>query len=217
MKLKALESALSQVQSFEEPKISLEQVVTSAHLASQMIFAASQYDDIVSDEGKGKLIGDFGVGTGMLSIACSLMGAQTIIGFDIDEDALSIARSNINQFEMENIDLVLTDLELYNFSEQKNMIDGEYFFDTVVMNPPFGTRNKGIDNIFLEKGMEASKVVYSLHKTSTRDFFIRKAEESNWSIEVIAELRYDLPKIHKFHKQKSKDIAVDLYRFTHMD
>ena len=42
-------------------------------------------------------------------------------------------------------------------------------FDTVVMNPPFGTRNTGIDTAFVLKGMEYSNVVYSLHKTSTRD------------------------------------------------
>jgi predicted RNA methylase len=42
-------------------------------------------------------------------------------------------------------------------------------FDTVVMNPPFGTRNTGIDTAFVLKGMEYASVVYSLHKTSTRD------------------------------------------------
>ena len=37
------------------------------------------------------------------------------------------------------------------------------------MNPPFGTRNAGIDTAFVMKGMENASVVYSLHKTSTRD------------------------------------------------
>jgi hypothetical protein len=42
-------------------------------------------------------------------------------------------------------------------------------FDTILMNPPFGTRNTGIDSQFLIKAMSNAKVVYSLHKTSTRD------------------------------------------------
>ena len=37
------------------------------------------------------------------------------------------------------------------------------------MNPPFGTRNTGIDTAFVLKGMEYASTVYSLHKTSTRD------------------------------------------------
>lgn len=42
-------------------------------------------------------------------------------------------------------------------------------FDTIVMNPPFGTRNTGIDTIFLLNAMKNARVVYSLHKTSTRE------------------------------------------------
>jgi 16S rRNA G966 N2-methylase RsmD len=42
--------------------------------------------------------------------------------------------------------------------------------DTVILNPPFGTRNKGMDMIFLKKAIEmANGAVYSLHKTSTRE------------------------------------------------
>lgn len=46
--------------------------------------------------------------------------------------------------------------------------------------------------------------------------FIRLAAAQNLKIEVIAELKYELPKMHKFHKKKTKDIEVDLYRFTHL-
>ncbi|CAN0900116.1 rRNA N6-adenosine-methyltransferase METTL5 [Linum grandiflorum] len=42
--------------------------------------------------------------------------------------------------------------------------------DTVVMNPPFGTRKKGADMDFLSAALKiASQAVYSLHKTSTRE------------------------------------------------
>ena len=45
--------------------------------------------------------------------------------------------------------------------------------------------------------------------------FIRLAASQGFNMEVVAELKYELPKVHKFHKQKSKDIEVDLYRFSH--
>ena len=62
MKLRHLESHLSQVDVFENPNIELEQVPTSPHIASRMLFAAvDTYGDIVN-----QIVGDFGVGTGML-------------------------------------------------------------------------------------------------------------------------------------------------------
>lgn len=43
--------------------------------------------------------------------------------------------------------------------------------DTVVMNPPFGTRHKGIDAVFLRHALRCVRqggAVYSLHKSTTR-------------------------------------------------
>ena len=41
--------------------------------------------------------------------------------------------------------------------------------DTVVMNPPFGTRTRGADVAFLRAAFALSRgAIYSLHKTSTR-------------------------------------------------
>jgi predicted RNA methylase len=42
MKLRYLETALSEVDVFEEPKIELEQVPTSAHIAARMIHTAAE-------------------------------------------------------------------------------------------------------------------------------------------------------------------------------
>lgn len=83
-------------------------------------------------------------------------------------------------------------------------------FDTVIMNPPFGTKqNAGIDMTFLMAAMSLSRnVVYSLHKSSTRDFIKKK-----FNGEVIAELRYNLDASYKFHKKATVDIAVDCWRF----
>lgn len=45
-----------------------------------------------------------------------------------------------------------------------------HLFDTVILNPPFGTKIKGADMQFLKIATElTSNAVYSLHKTSTRE------------------------------------------------
>lgn len=83
------------------------------------------------------------------------------------------------------------------------------------MNPPFGTKNNaGIDMKFLEVALKlSSNAVYSLHKSSTRDYVLSKAKQLGAEGKVIAELRYDLPKVYKFHKKASIDIQVDFIRF----
>ncbi|GAB5354345.1 hypothetical protein AAMO2058_000110900 [Amorphochlora amoebiformis] len=85
--------------------------------------------------------------------------------------------------------------------------------DTVLMNPPFGTRSTGIDMVFLETAIRLTqKSVYSLHKTSTRKHILKKASEWGVDVKVIAELRFDIPNMYKFHRKKSVDIEVDLIR-----
>ena len=87
--------------------------------------------------------------------------------------------------------------------------------DTVLTNPPFGTKaNAGMDLRFLRTATRLSRrAVYSFHKTSTRDFLIRQVQ-GNWGmqIQVMAEMRFDLPQTYKFHQKKSVDIQVDLIR-----
>ena len=49
--------------------------------------------------------------------------------------------------------------------------------DTVVMNPPFGTKRKGVDMDFLRAAFRISTgTVISLHKSSTRAHIQKVAE-----------------------------------------
>lgn len=88
-------------------------------------------------------------------------------------------------------------------------------FDTVIMNPPFGTKRHGIDMEFLQMALHlANTTVYSLHKTSTRKHVLSKAEQWGAKGDVLAELRYDLPASYRFHRKQSVDIEVDFIRFS---
>ncbi|ORX86285.1 methyltransferase-like protein 5-like protein [Anaeromyces robustus] len=206
IKLKQLESLLQDVDVFEKPKIQFEQYPTSAHIASRMLYTAqSMYDDI-----EDKIVADLGCGCGVLSIGANQLGALYNFAFDIDDDALAICRENMEGFEIENMDLIKVDVETLSLRDK---------VDTVFMNPPFGTKtHKGIDMVFLKKAIDIStRAVYSLHKTSTREHIFKKAKEWGVSCEVVAELRYDIPAMYKFHKKKSVDIQVDFLRFAHPD
>ncbi|KAL9185388.1 hypothetical protein ACHAXT_003165 [Thalassiosira profunda] len=108
---------------------------------------------------------------------------------------------------------------LYSNPQTDNADDGiplpSDIVDTVITNPPFGTKNnEGIDVQLLKAAVRlARQTVYSFHKTSTRPFLLKLLNEK-WGLEaeVVAEMKFDVPNMYKFHKQKSKDIEVDLLR-----
>lgn len=224
IKLKKLEEFLQGVDGFEKPKILLEQYPTPSHIASYMLYEIQvKHGDI-----EGKLVADLGCGCGMLSIGAFLLGAQLTIGLEIDPDAVKvnlcdlyetkrnkyfyisqIFRGNIEEMELPGVDCIQCNV-LRDVDARWNGA-----FDTVLMNPPFGTKhNAGMDVRFLEVAMRlASTAVYSLHKSSTREFVRKKAIEWGVRAEVVAELRYNLDATYKFHKKKSVDIEVDCWRF----
>lgn len=226
MKLKELETHLQEVETFPEPKLHFEQYITTPHLASQIAFNIHNiYDDIV-----GKKICEFGIGTGMLTIACSFFEPIYSLGIDIDSDALAICQKNLDLFDFENsIDLVQADIKQL-LTRKTSYEKFENFFDTCVMNPPFGTKNQklnsnekqcGIDVQFLMIASEfCSGSIYSLHKSVTRDYLKNKAKQWNMKMDVISELKYNIPKVENRNKKllketKDKDIAVDFVRFSH--
>lgn len=165
--------------------------------------AENSFNDIT-----GKVVADFGCGCGTLAVASALLDAEHVLGIDIDPQSLELAQENAADLELD-IDLVWSDI--------KNLNLKGVHVDTVVMNPPFGTRRNGADMEFLSMALQvASQAVYSLHKTSTREH-IKKAALRGFnaiSAEVLCELRYNLPRTYKLHKKKEIDIAVDLWRFV---
>ncbi|KNZ44995.1 hypothetical protein VP01_85g10 [Puccinia sorghi] len=160
IRLKDLEAELQPLDGFDVPKIDLEQYVTSAHLASHMIFTA---ETTYADVGQKRVL-DLGCGCGILSIACSLVGASYVLGVDVDPEALRIAGQNLALLETRSdgatIELVHADIASPSFAHifmgRRRDSDDEPFFDTVVMNPPFGTKRKGIDILFLETACRVS-------------------------------------------------------------
>ena len=143
---------------------------------------------------------DLGTGTGRLAIGAALMGSREVVGVDVDEKALTLARENAK-----NVNAKVEWL-LCNIRE----VNGSY--DVVVMNPPYGTRTSHADTKFLAKAFQLAPVVYSIHKASTRDFLLRFVKNHGWRVEEARNMSMKIPHLFSFHQKKWQSVDVDLYR-----
>ena len=159
---------------------------------------------------------------------------------DVDADAVELARGNAAMFGEEGgedellIEFVQADLRTGALAPQQAHgagwggleCLGRLRPDTVIMNPPFGTKTGGADRVFLEAAFRAlharaaaaadggGGVIYSLHKSSTRQFIERVGRELGGPgcvCRVVAEMRYELPRTYRFHRRESVDIRVDFW------
>jgi putative methylase len=198
MRKKQLEIILSQLAPSPKPKLKWEGYSLDAESAAQMAYIAAWTNNDVC----GKKVVDLGCGSGILAIAASLLGASWVVGVDLDEDAVQIARKNVEKVGA-SVDLFVGDIEC---------VMGH--FDTTLMNPPFGSWRRGADIRFLKKALTISDVVYSLHKRSesVRDFLRWMVPEIGGRIDRIHEMEIVIRRTYGFHKKKSYPVEVDLYR-----
>jgi predicted RNA methylase len=221
-----------------------------------------------NDAGPNTTILDLGCGVGMLGIAFALVKSDVVYLLDCDEDALVLAKENLEYLEEK--ELVGSDeggclgLEIIRAkvkyvkpkgatcgggrgkggrgrghgrgskgrgksrqqleeNAQSNRLDltiddgiplPSKMVDTVITNPPFGTKNNdGIDVQFLKTSIRlARRAVYSFHKSSTRPYLLKLIQSWGLSVEVVAKMKFDIQNMYKFHKEKVKDVEVDLIR-----
>jgi putative methylase len=192
---KELEIALERCGPFKNPKASLEQYITPSTIAADLLNFAFLKGDIA-----GKAIFDLGCGTGRLAIGAALMGAEEVVGFDIDCEVLETAKKNARTLNV-SIQWRCSDVSMLHES-----------CDTVIQNPPFGVQTRGADRPFISSSMKMGKVIYTMHKTSTRDFITKYIDRLGGKITDIAAVDFVLPHSYSFHKKRLKRIEVDIYR-----
>ncbi len=174
----------------------LEQYSIPANLAAEMLYiAGSIYNDIYR-----KSVLDLGTGAGRLAIGAHLLGAKQVVGVDVDPSAIAIARNNGAEVGVK-VEWVIADIEA---------IRGP--FDTVIMNPPFGARIPHKDRVFLSKALDVGKVVYSLHKRSTRRYLLNFIASRDRMVHGLFEFNLEIPKMFSFHEKEKYPVEVDLYR-----
>jgi predicted RNA methylase len=192
-----LEIRLGKLRILEKPNLKLEQYPISSEAASELLYMAGfEHSDL-----EGRVI-DLGTGTGRLAIGAALMGAKEVVGVDVDDQALAVARENAETAEVQ-VQWIRSEIEEVNGK-----------FGSVIMNPPYGTRTAHADTRFLEKAFQIAPVVYSIHKSSTRNFLTQLVTRSGWQVGQVRSMRMDIPHFFEFHEKKRAMVEVDLYRIV---
>ncbi|MCJ7635749.1 METTL5 family protein [Candidatus Bathyarchaeota archaeon] len=196
--MQQLEIVLSHLEKSPSPKFAYEAYDLNPAAASEILFLAeTRYGDL-----KNRSILDLGCGSGILAIGAALLGAKEVVGIDINSESVEAAKRNANLVQVV-VDFIAGDIEAIRGA-----------FDVTVMNPPFGTRKKGVDAIFLQKAMSVSKRVYSLHKRGeqNRIFLRNRVESLSGSVDAVFEIGIEIAKTYEFHKKRRYAVDVDLYR-----
>jgi putative methylase len=192
-----LEVQLGKLKTLQDPRLRLEQYPVSPEVASELLFMAGfEHEDL-----RGHVV-DLGTGTGRLAIGASVMGAWQVLGVDIDPRAISVAEQNARASKT-RVDWIVGSLDAVRGS-----------FDTAVMNPPYGTRVRHSDTLFLGHALDLAPVAYSIHKTSTRPFLLRLVRRNGWKVDTVRSMTMRIPHLFEFHREKWKTIDVDLYRIS---
>ena len=192
-----LEIKLSKLKILETPTLRLEQYPVSPEAAAELLYMAGfEHNDLA-----GRII-DLGTGTGRLAIGAALMSPAHVVGVDVDARALELARENAKT----------AGVKVKWVQSTIDELDGTY--DTVIMNPPYGTRTAHADTRFLDKAFQLASITYSIHKTSTRTFIGRYINKSRRRIAETRSISMKIPHLFSFHARKWKSIEVDLCRIV---
>jgi putative methylase len=197
MKQRELEIALQKLDGFSSPSAILEQYPTPAKIAADVLYTAHGFADI-----EGRRVIDLGCGTGIFSIGACMLGAAQVTGLDVDPEALKIARQNADKVGCA-VELICESVEKASGS-----------FDTCIMNPPFGSQNRHADIPFLDKAMELTSVVYSLHNSETMDFLRRKIDNAKWSLDFEKSYKFEIRHTFSFHRKEKAMFDVTLIRIV---
>ena len=193
---------LSRLNDFNESILKLEQYSTPSEIAADICWKAFMAGDV-----ENKIILDAACGPGYFGIACLLLGAKKVYFVDIDEKAIDILKSNLNLIQLKNkriekrYSIIKSDISEFNEK-----------VDVVIQNPPFGTKQKHADKIFLENAFKVSKTIYSMHKIESEKFIKAIAKDHNFEITGYWEYDLLLKKTQKFHKKKKHYIKVGCWK-----
>jgi len=199
-KKKHLEMILQNIPPSKSPKVHLEQYITPAHIAADVLWIAYSLGDI-----KGKKVIDLGCGTGIFAIGAALLDAGEVKGIDIDSDSIEIAKSQaLKNGIQDKIQFIVEDIQ--NFYEEG---------DTVIQNPPFGAQKKGkknADRFFIKKAIESAPVVYSFHIKETEEFIEKYFGSLGGYITHKFYYSFNIPKIYDFHNKDKINVDVFVFR-----
>lgn len=203
MRKKQLEIFLSNLKEMEDPDMFEEQYTTPGDIAAEIALFAYHRGDI-----EGKTVIDLGSGTGRLGIASLLLGSKKTYFVEKDKRAVEILKDNLNTLTLKT-NQILGEYEITEGDALLVLLRG----DTIIQNPPFGTKKRKMDTKFLKKAFEIGNVVYSLHKKGNYDFIRNFALENGFELVEMEDLNFPIKAMFEVHKKRKVIIEVELYRF----
>ncbi|MEM5820792.1 MAG: methyltransferase [Candidatus Aenigmatarchaeota archaeon] len=194
---KKIEQIISELNSYENPKVELEQYETPSYLISEIVNELNLMNLI-----KDKIVLEPACGTAKFSIAISFFNPKFVIAFDIDKEAIKVAKDNYEEvkenYEISKIYFLIADVRKIKFKKR---------FDLIVMNPPFGIQGKIKDLEFLDFATQTSNFICSINPDGkNKEFFVKFLSKRNFKVLKFVEKRFELPKTFWFHKKKKKFI-----------
>lgn len=185
---------LSKLKAFDHPDHLVEQYLTDSEIASEVLWTAAFDGDI-----EGKVIADLGCGTGVLGIGAMLLGAKKVYFVDRDEKALAVLRENLQATDTGVSTPIVIHSDVETFQDK---------VDTVLQNPPFGTRVKHADRAFLLKAFAIAPTVYTFHKATSKDFIAGMANDNHFRIDKYFEFEFPIKASQLFHHKRIHHIKV---------
>jgi len=210
--------ALSSLKGFYEPKVRQEQYLMDSEIGAFVLWNAYFIGDIGS-----KVIADLGCGTGILGIGALLLGAKRLFFIDSDEKALKIAKDNVSKIKdfwdarkSSIFDILEAKSEDYGLGKAeficKDVRDINMKADIALQNPPFGTKVRHNDILFLEKALKIAPIAYSFHKSETKPFLGKFAAKNNAKITHCWDFKFPLKATLAFHRRQIHRIDVSCFR-----
>jgi putative methylase len=194
---------LSKLKTFSSPNLMAEQYATDSEIAAEVLWNAFYLYDI-----ENKTIADLGSGTGILGLGALLLGAKKVFFIESDKNSTKTAKENLKFLEEKlGIKLVkkaiFLNQDINNFNEK---------VDIVIQNPPFGTKQKHADKMFLEKAFSITKIIYSFHKLETERFVNKISGDYGFEITHLWKFDFPIKATYSFHRKKIQRIKVGCWR-----
>lgn len=197
---------LSRLRDFDEHILHLEQYSTPSEIAADIVWKAYMLGDI-----RNRAILDPACGPGFLGIGCLLLGAKKVIFLDVDKEVINILKDNLIRIKNK-----------YSISQNKYEIINEDIKDInikdriqiIIQNPPFGTKQRHADKIFLEKAFQIADIIYSFHKIESKSFIEKISQDNKYKITHYWEYDFELKATQRFHKRRIHRIRAGCWRMV---
>ncbi|PSQ44189.1 RNA methyltransferase [Halobacteriales archaeon SW_7_68_16] len=200
---------LAAVADFDDPDPEREQYATPPDLAAHLVHRAGLRGDLA------RPVVDLGTGTGRLAIAAAIAGAPTVLGIEVDADAITIAREN----ERAVLDDAAAPGHVYWLRGDVTVApvpdrDAWATPPTVIANPPFGAQagNRHADRAFLDTAGRIGAVSWTIHNAGSRAFVTSFAEDTGGTVTAAYASEIGLDRVFEFHDADTRTIEVELYR-----